>query len=799
MVCLFLGCVFGGARYDIDSQWHPILEPYGVMHCLKCTCEAVIKKGLLQQRGQVQCRRISHECPDVSSCPLTAMLPPSSCCKICPHHQEFSAFVLPNLTSILIKGKNGVTIYEENIRNKTEQLGQTLKICSIWRDVSNHIEAIKSNEAHLIITSGHAAESLSGFVKETTPRVLETFSSMLTNAESRGYAASLYMGVVLSNNELAIRGSVVAPRAAMSGKHLVTMEILRDRRVLFTKEEMVAFSSYGTEFHTKWESLSTSSLKQLGRGRLTTRLTLSNGITLSGSITVYHKCGRLNALVTGQDAVPKYKTLGVASAQFNLSLNGQLSYQIEVKDIESKITEIMIETDRSTLAGGTKITRLVRELNEATILKVRGLYDKTDGVIIQQLLEGKLFINIQTRLRLNSTLRGQILLVPSVHSTQTLMVEGRSGVAALSWCDSSNCDLACDLLVPRVAVRRDASTQAFLQYWNQKQLLATFTETNLMEVYISKMDVLQIGSTLPMLSITTRDSTLYGQASIPETCFENSSGYVLPASDQQLGSRGAWVDTPLDLAHKCRYDKKIYSDGESWKPKDSNLACVTCSCKRNKAQCHPVICPAAECASPVTLPGECCPACPKATDNTSKTCFFPGDHRDHAVGTVWHPFMHPGGYFKCAVCFCKNDGDGYDCKQTACPALSCSERYQEVLPGECCPSSSTGVTVLGQGQSAPDLSRMQGDSDSYSSCTVGDLQYANGESFNPEIATLGMYGKVVCTCNNGKLDCKPIECDCSKKISRKNRCCMRQCGFTESDMIRKRRKKDKNKMRDLIC
>jgi len=38
--------------------------------------------------------------------------------------------------------------------------------------VSNHIEAIKSNEAHLIITSGHAAESLSGFVKETTPRVL---------------------------------------------------------------------------------------------------------------------------------------------------------------------------------------------------------------------------------------------------------------------------------------------------------------------------------------------------------------------------------------------------------------------------------------------------------------------------------------------------------------------------------------------------------------------------------------------------------------------------------------------------
>ena len=75
--------------------------------------------------------------------------------------------------------------------------------------------------------------------------------------------------------------------------------------------------------------------------------------------------------------------------------------------------------------------------------------------------------------------------------------------------------------------------------------------------------------------------------------------------------------------------------------------------QRNKAQCHPVVCPTVECDNPVTLPGECCPACPKVTDNTNQTCYFPGDHREHRVGTVWHPFMHPGGYFKCAFCYCK--------------------------------------------------------------------------------------------------------------------------------------------------
>ena len=47
---------------------------------------------------------------------------------------------------------------------------------------------------------------------------------------------------------------------------------------------------------------------------------------------------------------------------------------------------------------------------------------------------------------------------------------------------------------------------------------------------------------------------------------------------------------------------------------------------------------------------------------------------------------------------------------------------------------------------AAQLNLMQGDSDSYSSCKVGDKVYSNGETFNPQIGTLGSYGNVVCTC-----------------------------------------------------
>ena len=69
------------------------------------------------------------------------------------------------------------------------------------------------------------------------------------------------------------------------------------------------------------------------------------------------------------------------------------------------------------------------------------------------------------------------------------------------------------------------------------------------------------------------------QVPIAESCFADTSADLLPAADQVSQRRGVWVDPQLDVAHKCSYDKKIYADGESWKPRDSNLACVTCSCK----------------------------------------------------------------------------------------------------------------------------------------------------------------------------------------------------------------------------
>ena len=40
----------------------------------------------------------------------------------------------------------------------------------------------------------------------------------------------------------------------------------------------------------------------------------------------------------------------------------------------------------------------------------------------------------------------------------------------------------------------------------------------------------------------------------------------------------------------------------------------------------------------------------------SEQCFFAGDSRQHWHGTVFHPYLKPFGYQKCAVCACAVSG-----------------------------------------------------------------------------------------------------------------------------------------------
>lgn len=65
---------------------------------------------------------------------------------------------------------------------------------------------------------------------------------MVDSDTAFGYAASLSMGLDTDTKSLHIRGSVLTP-STVRGKHPLTLEIHRDRRLLYTEEIIVSLSA----------------------------------------------------------------------------------------------------------------------------------------------------------------------------------------------------------------------------------------------------------------------------------------------------------------------------------------------------------------------------------------------------------------------------------------------------------------------------------------------------------------------------------------------------------------------------
>ncbi|KAM7321810.1 hypothetical protein ACRRTK_018651 [Alexandromys fortis] len=77
------GCSFGGKVYALDETWHPDLgEPFGVMRCVLCACEAPQWARRGRGPGRVSCKNIKPQCPTLA-CRQPRQLP-GHCCQTCP-------------------------------------------------------------------------------------------------------------------------------------------------------------------------------------------------------------------------------------------------------------------------------------------------------------------------------------------------------------------------------------------------------------------------------------------------------------------------------------------------------------------------------------------------------------------------------------------------------------------------------------------------------------------------------------------------------------------------------------------
>nr|XP_045006187.1 chordin isoform X1 [Jaculus jaculus] len=81
------GCFFGGKVYALDETWHPDLgEPFGVMRCVLCACEAPQWGRRGRGPGRVSCKNIKPQCPTLA-CRQPRQLP-GHCCQTCSQERS---------------------------------------------------------------------------------------------------------------------------------------------------------------------------------------------------------------------------------------------------------------------------------------------------------------------------------------------------------------------------------------------------------------------------------------------------------------------------------------------------------------------------------------------------------------------------------------------------------------------------------------------------------------------------------------------------------------------------------------
>lgn len=71
----------------------------------------------------------------------------------------------------------------------------------------------------------------------------ETFSSLLIDSNGQGHSAQLSMALNTASNNLHLRGTLAVAPGTLSGKSVITLELARDRRILFTSNTIAAVDS----------------------------------------------------------------------------------------------------------------------------------------------------------------------------------------------------------------------------------------------------------------------------------------------------------------------------------------------------------------------------------------------------------------------------------------------------------------------------------------------------------------------------------------------------------------------------
>ncbi|OWK05774.1 hypothetical protein Celaphus_00012560 [Cervus elaphus hippelaphus] len=652
------GCSFGGKVYALDETWHPDLgEPFGVMRCVLCACEAVFRLLCEQPQwgrrargaGRVSCKNIKPECPTLA-CGQPRQLP-GHCCQTCP--QEHSS-----------PEKQPTGLAFEYPRDPEH------------RSYSDRGEPGAEDRGR---GDGHTdfVALLTGPRSQAVARARVSLQrSSLRFSISYRRAEQLYVALVTPAHPSGeVWGPLIRHRALAAG----FAEVLPN----LTAQEM------------DW--------LVLGELQMALERASGPGLRISGHIAARQSCDGNGSLIY------QVRVRGGAGAV----------WEVQVVGTGSEVVAMTLETKPQRRNQHTVLCHMVglqpgghRAVGICPGLGARGAH---------MLLQNELFLNVGTKDFPDGELRGHVAALPysghsARHDTLPVPLAGalvlppvQSQAAGHAWLSlDTHCHLHYEVLLAGLGGSEQGTITAHLLgppgMPGPRRLLKGFYGPE--------------GSA--SLLITTKGSPqgeLRGQVHIANQC-EVGGLRLAAAGDKEMQAPGALEavaamvaplpavpgpDTPapakpggpgrLRDPNTCFFEGQQRPHGARWAPNYDPL-CSLCTCQRRTVICDPVVCPPPSCPSPVQAPDQCCPVCPEKQDvkdlpglprnrDPGEGCYFDGDRSWRAAGTRWHPVVPPFGLIKCAVCTCKGDTGEVHCEKVQCPRLACAQPVR-ANPTDCC-------------------------------------------------------------------------------------------------------------------
>ncbi|XP_029028322.2 chordin isoform X2 [Betta splendens] len=881
------GCSFGGRYYALEDTWHPDLgEPFGVMHCVQCSCDPLkSRRGKVQ--GKVNCKNIKHDCPE-PDCDDPIKLQ-GECCKICPKGDDSrrSGAVLNPLQFVQERSKEADLhksyndrsyVSSEDSRESHNDLvavltaapdspgssgvarahftvsrnsltfsvtyqrmsrpgrivfmdpegsavfeyrvpkGQSDMVCGVWKNVAKPLlRQLQSEQMRIgMSTSGSKREELEGKIIKHRALFAETFSSMMTSERENSGMGGIAL-LTLSDTEnnlhfILIFQGLIKHRQGEPTVVPIRVELMYHQHVL--REIQANITSHDPDFAEVLTDLNSRELFWLSRGQLEIAVTAGGPDLrrISGFITGRKSCDTIQSVMSSGDALTPVKTGGVGSAVFNLYDNGTLHYQVQVAGVTSEVVGLTIELKPRRRNKRVVLYDLTPEYDKASGL-AEGSWSRLEARHIHMLLQNELFINVATAHNQEGELRGQIRALlysgleaprhelPTPLAGHFVSPPVRTGASGHAWVSvDKQCHLHYEIIVAGLGRTEDLTVNAHLHglaeigelndsSTRHKRLLTGFygslAQGVLKDISVELLQHLDQGTAFIQVSTKMNPrGEIRGRVHVPNHCALGSRGEV---DEAELDD---FLVDPEELRkdpHTCFFENQHHAHGSRWTPNYDK--CFSCGCQKRTVICDPVICPVLTCSRTVQPEDKCCPVCddrkepkdtkaPERAEEHPEGCYFEGDHKMHAPGTTWHPFVPPFGYIKCAVCTCRGSTGEVHCEKVMCPKLTCSHPVRS-SPSDCCKTCPEEDRTL----ASPEPSDMM-QADGPRSCKFGKNYYQNSDNWHPWVPLVGEMKCINCWCDHGATKCQRKQCPvlaCSHTTRRDGSCCPECADSKEED------------------